>query len=77
MYRLHRKTLWSTRVTKYQARAAFINEYLNDLIEIPETTLSGASEQLGAGSAAAVPTFGTGEKCSPESLSMWQTDGDD
>jgi len=30
----------------------------------------------GAGSAAAPPTFGAGEQCSPGSLSMWQTDGD-
>ena len=30
-----------------------------------------------AGSAAAPPIFGAGEHCSPGSLSMWQTDGDD
>jgi len=31
----------------------------------------------GAGSAAAPPTFGAGDQCSPESLSTRQTDDDD
>jgi len=38
---------------------------------------SRASGQGGAGSAAAPPTFAVLEQCSPISLAMWQTDGDD